>query len=61
MLVAGPPKAPAEPLMVSVDASSITLQFQKETDNGGSPILSYELYARPSANPSFSQITAYDG
>jgi hypothetical protein len=61
MLVAGPPAPPAEPEMVSVDASSITLRFQEVTDNGGSPTLRYELHARPAATPTFSQITAYDG
>ena len=64
---AAEPLAPAIPVLVASDASSISLAFDQATvDNGGSHVLSYKLYRDSGGNPLGSGdinilVTGYDG
>jgi hypothetical protein len=44
LLAAVKPSAPPAPIFVSADQTTITLQFERSADNGGSPITKYELW-----------------
>lgn len=60
LLAAGVPARPNKPTLVSVDVTQITLAFTEVLENGGSPILEYQLYARLHSNASFIKVAAYD-
>jgi hypothetical protein len=60
LLVAGPPDRPTKPRLVGVSAASLSLEFDEVSDNGGSPIHSYQLYTRMEADASFRLVGPSD-
>lgn len=64
---AAEPLAPAIPVLIASDNTSIALAFDQESvDNGGSQILSFKLYRDAGGSPVGSStittlVSAYDG
>lgn len=61
VLAATVPSSPPRPTLTSVSSTSISLSFSATTDNGGSPIISYELWVdRGTAGSDYLADTSYD-
>jgi hypothetical protein len=56
------PSAPQPPTLVSSDSTTLVVRINPSLDNGGSPILSYQLYMDAGTlSSSFTLLNDYDG
>jgi hypothetical protein len=53
------PSAPAQPTYSSSNDDQIVLDFYRSTDDGGLPILDYELHMDDGALGSFNKVSNY--
>jgi hypothetical protein len=54
-----PAKPPSAPMLISVDASQITIQITPYTESNGAPIQSYELYMQESTTGTYAHVHTF--
>jgi hypothetical protein len=60
LLAASVPLTPSAPIFISATASSIRLELPRAQDNGGSRVLSYQLWIDDGQNGDFAVVTEFD-
>lgn len=54
-----PPKAPGKPTITDYDNTSVTLQWEPPSDNGGRPILGYVVEMKDKFSPDWIEVNSH--
>ena len=60
LLAASVPSAPSAPIFISATAYRIRVQLPRVQENGGSVVLSYQLWIDDGQNGDFAEVTEFD-